>query len=74
MSQIAIELLRESERQVGIGKSLMAARVAERLIEIEESGLLNRYKIGDEDAGCATRERRISRVERKHGLEGERRA
>jgi hypothetical protein len=52
----------------------MAARVAERLVEIEEEGLPDRDKFGHGDADCVTRERRINGVEIKLGLEGERRA
>jgi hypothetical protein len=35
----AIELLRVRERQEGVSNSFMAAKVAERLVEIEEEGL-----------------------------------
>jgi hypothetical protein len=70
----AIELLRRSERQEGVSNSLMAARVAERLVEMEEEGLLDRDKVGHGHADCVTRERRISGVEIKLGLESERRA
>jgi hypothetical protein len=38
----AIQLLRASERQEGVSNSLMTAKVAERLVEIEEEGLLDR--------------------------------
>jgi hypothetical protein len=70
----AIELLRKNERQERVSNSLMAARVAERLVEIGEEGLPNRDKFGNGDADCVTREWRISGVEIKLGLESERRA
>lgn len=69
----AIELLR-SERQEGVTNSLMAARVAERLVRIKEEGLLYRDKVEYRGAGFVTRERRISGVEIKLGLEEERKA
>ncbi|KAN0102094.1 hypothetical protein V8E51_012604 [Hyaloscypha variabilis] len=51
----AIELLRRSERQEGVSNSLMAARMAERLVELEEEG-------GNGD-GWVPKERRISGIE-----------
>lgn len=44
----AIELLRESEREEGVSNSLMAARVAESLVEIEEEGLLDGIRLAIE--------------------------
>ena len=52
----AIQLLRSTERQEGVSNSLMAARIAERLVELEEDGLGG---VGD----VVPREKRISGIE-----------
>jgi hypothetical protein len=59
-----ISLLRSSERQEGVSNSFMVARVAERLVEIEEDGLLNRDN-GVGEAREVDKERRVSGVEIK---------
>jgi hypothetical protein len=58
----AIELLKASGRQEGVSNSDLTARVAERLVEVEEKGLLGR----DGDFGGAKnvpRENRVAWVE-----------
>ena len=60
----AIKHLRSSERQEGLSNGFMAALVAERLVGIEEEGLIDRSGRSG-DAGEVGMERRISGVEVK---------
>lgn len=59
-----IKLLRSSERQEGVSNGFMAARVAERLVEIEEEGLIDQSG-RSVDAGEVRMELRVSGVEVK---------
>ncbi|KAE9369801.1 hypothetical protein N431DRAFT_493541 [Stipitochalara longipes BDJ] len=62
----AIQLLRSSERQEGVSNSLMAAQIAERLVELEEGGMG-----GEGRMFLVPRERRISGVEIRFEIDGE---
>ena len=58
----AIKHLRSSERQEGVSNGFRAALVAERLVEIEEEGLIDQSGRSG-DAGEGGMERRVSGVE-----------
>ena len=67
----AIELLRASEKHEGVSNTLMTAKVAERLVDIEEKGMLDRGGEGRAPQFVGM-ERGVSGVEIRFEGEGKR--